>query len=102
MCLRACESKPNDGWSVLTCSPVDCEAGHGWTLTVSCISFSRSLPDSLFASIPEGQTCHVATALALSFFFCPPILCYSPLLSDIYSSGVAGPLMALKNWTDFY
>lgn len=79
------------------CSPVDCDTGHGWTLSVFSISFSHSLPVSLFASIPQGQTCHVATAHVCAFLFsvCPSHLIL-PLLSDIYSSDVAVPLMALK------
>jgi len=92
MCLRVHESEPDDGCSVLTC------AAH-WTVRLDMaglspspfISFTHSLPHSLFASLPQGQTCHVATAHALSklshfflpFFAVSPPRLAPPLFSDI-------------------
>lgn len=93
VCLCVRESEPDDGWSVLTCAAQ-------WTVRLDMaglspspsISFSHSLPHSFFASLPQGQTCHVATAhslLPLYLFLCfslpppLPVSSRSPLLSDI-------------------
>lgn len=47
------------------CSPVDCETGRGWSPSISP-SRSTTLLHSFFASLPQGQTCHVAGAHSLT------------------------------------
>lgn len=63
MCLCVRESEPDDGWSLLTCAAQ-------WTVRLDMAGLSPSLSLTLlhffFASLPQGQTCHVATAHTLS------------------------------------
>lgn len=74
MCLCMRESEPDDRWSVLTCAAQ-------WTVRLDMAGLSQSPSLSLshspspfsVASLPQGQTCHVATAhtfflLSLVFF----------------------------------
>lgn len=56
---HVCELEPVDGWSVLTCAAQ-------WTVRLDVAglppSLSPTLLHSFFASLPQGQTCHVAGA----------------------------------------
>lgn len=59
--VHVCELEPDDGWSVLTCAAQ-------WTVRLDVaglppsLSLSPTLLHSFFASLPQGQTCHVAGA----------------------------------------
>lgn len=98
-CMCVCVREPDDGWSVLTC------AAH-WTVRLDMARLPAHHPlrsHSLSASLPQGQTCHVAAAHSRSVRLFPSV-CASrlPLPCSVTFSGVGGQMAALRHETYFY